>query len=59
MLDHFNTFPINAAAGLHSVAHSSLSRCHSLLSDRLKVKAGEEEGGGRGEGGWRGEERLG
>lgn len=46
MLDHFNTFPINAAAGLHSVAHSSLSRCHSLLSDRLKVKAGEEEGGG-------------
>ena len=49
MPEHFNTFPIRAAARHHSVAHTSLSWCHSLLTDRLKVKGGGgggEQGGG-------------
>lgn len=43
MPEHFRTFPIRAAARRHSAAHTSLSWCHSLLSDGLEMK-----GGGRG-----------
>lgn len=49
MPERFNTFPIRSGARHHSDAHTSLSLCHSLLSDSLKVEGG---GGERRRRGW-------